>query len=127
MQHPEDRRGVPRRPFLSLIRASLAIAAASAPARGDSPRDEGRTSRSRSARITIVSTMPADTRGLGESGFAALVEVDGHRLPFDTGARPDTARANARGLGIDLSGVSDMILSRPHGDHTGDDRQYPPS
>jgi 7,8-dihydropterin-6-yl-methyl-4-(beta-D-ribofuranosyl)aminobenzene 5'-phosphate synthase len=63
--------------------------------------------------------MLADTKGLGEWGFAALVEADGHRLLFDTGARPDTVLANARELGVDLSGVSDVILSHHHGDHTG--------
>ena len=47
----------------------------SASAQGDSPRAEGRTSRLHSARITILSTMLADTKGLGEWGFAALVEA----------------------------------------------------
>jgi 7,8-dihydropterin-6-yl-methyl-4-(beta-D-ribofuranosyl)aminobenzene 5'-phosphate synthase len=102
-----------------LICAGLSLAGASASAQGDSPRDEGGTSRLRSARITILSTMLADTKGLGEWGFAALVEADGHRLLFDTGARPDTVLANARELDVDLSGVSDVILSHHHGDHTG--------
>jgi 7,8-dihydropterin-6-yl-methyl-4-(beta-D-ribofuranosyl)aminobenzene 5'-phosphate synthase len=63
--------------------------------------------------------MLSDTKGLGEWGFAALVEADGRRLLFDTGARPETVLANARELGVDLSGVSDVILSHHHGDHTG--------
>ena len=119
MRHPEDRRGVSRRPFRLLIWAGVALAGLSASNRGDSPRDKDGTSRIRSARITILSTMLADTKGLGEWGFAALVEADGHRLLFDTGARPDTVLANARELGIDLSGVTDVILSHHHGDHTG--------
>jgi 7,8-dihydropterin-6-yl-methyl-4-(beta-D-ribofuranosyl)aminobenzene 5'-phosphate synthase len=73
----------------------------------------------RSARITILSTMLADTRGLGEWGFAALVEADGRRLLFDTGARPDTVLANARELGVDLSEVTEVVLSHHHRDHTG--------
>ena len=69
--------------------------------------------------MTILSTMLADTKGLGEWGFAALVEADGRRLLFDTGARPETVLNNARELGIDLSGVTDVVLSHHHGDHTG--------
>jgi 7,8-dihydropterin-6-yl-methyl-4-(beta-D-ribofuranosyl)aminobenzene 5'-phosphate synthase len=72
-----------------------------------------------SVNITVLSTMLADTKGLGEWGFAALVEADGHRLLFDTGARPDTVLKNARELGIDLSEVKDVVLSHHHGDHTG--------
>jgi 7,8-dihydropterin-6-yl-methyl-4-(beta-D-ribofuranosyl)aminobenzene 5'-phosphate synthase len=46
-------------------------------------------------KITILSTMLAD-RGIGEWGFAALVESDGHRILVDTGARPETVLSNAR-------------------------------
>ncbi|MDR3634587.1 MAG: MBL fold metallo-hydrolase [Isosphaeraceae bacterium] len=67
----------------------------------------------------ILSTMLADTKGIGEWGFAALVEADGHRLLFDTGARPETVLKNAAELGIDLANVKDVVLSHHHGDHTG--------
>ncbi len=73
--------------------------------------------RVQSLKITILSTMLAD-KGLGEWGFAALVEADGRRWLFDTGARPDTVLQNLRELKIDLSDVSDVILSHNHGDHT---------
>jgi 7,8-dihydropterin-6-yl-methyl-4-(beta-D-ribofuranosyl)aminobenzene 5'-phosphate synthase len=69
--------------------------------------------------VTILSTMLADSAGLGEWGFAALIEADGHRLLFDTGARPETVLTNARELGIDLAGVTDVVLSHHHADHTG--------
>ena len=69
-------------------------------------------------KITTLSTMLAD-EGIGEWGYAALVEVDGHRILFDTGARPRTVLENARELGIDLSSVEDVVLSHNHGDHTG--------
>ncbi|HSE53154.1 MAG TPA: MBL fold metallo-hydrolase [Gemmatimonadales bacterium] len=69
-------------------------------------------------KITILSTMLAD-QGMGEWGFSALVEVDGRRILFDTGLRPETVLQNARELGIDLSGVTDVVLSHHHGDHTG--------
>lgn len=74
--------------------------------------------RVRSLRILVLSTMLADA-GVGEWGFAALVEADGRRILFDTGARPDTVLKNARELGVDLAGVKDVILSHNHGDHTG--------
>jgi 7,8-dihydropterin-6-yl-methyl-4-(beta-D-ribofuranosyl)aminobenzene 5'-phosphate synthase len=75
--------------------------------------------RVRSLRVTVLSTMLTDFHGVGEWGFAALVEVDGRRLLFDTGARPETVLDNARELGIDLSGVTDLVLSHHHWDHTG--------
>ena len=78
-----------------------------------------RHERVRSLKVTVLSTMLADTKGIGEWGFAALVEADGHRLLFDTGARPETVLTNARELGVDLAGVTDVVLSHHHGDHTG--------
>jgi 7,8-dihydropterin-6-yl-methyl-4-(beta-D-ribofuranosyl)aminobenzene 5'-phosphate synthase len=74
--------------------------------------------RVRALKVTILSTMLAD-EGIGEWGFAALVEVDGRSWLFDTGARPETVLANARELKIDLSNITDVILSHNHGDHTG--------
>lgn len=70
--------------------------------------------------ITILSSQVSESvSGLGEWGFAALVEADGRKLLFDTGARPDTVLRNARTLGIDLSDVEDVVLSHNHQDHTG--------
>ncbi len=63
--------------------------------------------------------MLADGPGLGEWGFSALVEVDGHRLLFDTGAHPDVVLKNAQALDIDLTTVPEVILSHNHNDHTG--------
>ena len=71
-----------------------------------------------SLKVTILSTMLADD-GIGEWGFAALVEADGRRILFDTGARPNTVLQNAKELGVDLAGVEEVILSHNHGDHTG--------
>ena len=68
-------------------------------------------------KITILSTMLADD-GIGEWGFSALVEADGHKILFDTGAHPNTVLENAKELKIDLSDVQDVILSHFHDDHT---------
>ena len=83
------------------------------------PVDSGRTQhRVKSLKVTVLSTMLAD-KGLGEWGFSALVEADGRRILFDTGDRPETVLQNARELGVDLSSVTDVVLSHHHGDHTG--------
>ena len=44
----------------------------------------------RSLRVEVLSTMLTSDAGVGEWGFSAVVEADGHRILFDTGARPDT-------------------------------------
>ncbi|HVY45123.1 MAG TPA: MBL fold metallo-hydrolase [Minicystis sp.] len=69
-------------------------------------------------KIEILSTMLAEA-GVGEWGFAAIVDVDGKRLLFDTGRFPDTVKRNARALKIDLEDVDEVVLSHHHGDHTG--------
>ena len=74
----------------------------------------------RSFRVKALSTMLSGNPngGIGEWGFAAIVEVDGQRILFDTGARPDTVLKNAKELGVDLANVKDVILSHNHPDHT---------
>jgi 7,8-dihydropterin-6-yl-methyl-4-(beta-D-ribofuranosyl)aminobenzene 5'-phosphate synthase len=69
-------------------------------------------------KVTVLSTMLSDD-GVGEWGYAALVEVDGRRILFDTGAKLDTVLRNAELLHIDLSTVEDVVLSHNHPDHTG--------
>jgi 7,8-dihydropterin-6-yl-methyl-4-(beta-D-ribofuranosyl)aminobenzene 5'-phosphate synthase len=49
----------------------------------------GMASAVKALKVTVLSTMLADA-GFGEWGYAALVEVDGKRILFDTGANPDT-------------------------------------
>ena len=69
-------------------------------------------------KITVLSTMlVGDREGLGEWGFSALVEADGHRILLDTGSHPETVLENARDLKIDLTDVREVILSHNHWDH----------
>jgi 7,8-dihydropterin-6-yl-methyl-4-(beta-D-ribofuranosyl)aminobenzene 5'-phosphate synthase len=69
-------------------------------------------------KVTLLSTMlVGSTTGLGEWGFSALIEADGHRVLLDTGAHPDTVLQNARDLKIDLSDVSEVVLTHNHWDH----------
>jgi 7,8-dihydropterin-6-yl-methyl-4-(beta-D-ribofuranosyl)aminobenzene 5'-phosphate synthase len=69
-------------------------------------------------KVTILSTMLSDN-GVGEWGFSALVEADGHRILVDTGARPETVLTNVREMNIDLSDVREVVLTHNHDDHTG--------
>ena len=70
-------------------------------------------------KVTTLSTMVVNGKGVGEWGYSALVEVDGKKILFDTGARPETVLQNANEMGIDLSDVEDVFLSHNHWDHTG--------
>jgi 7,8-dihydropterin-6-yl-methyl-4-(beta-D-ribofuranosyl)aminobenzene 5'-phosphate synthase len=69
-------------------------------------------------KVTILSTMLAD-EGIGEWGFAALVESGDHRVLVDTGARPQTVLQNARELHVDLASVQEVVLTHNHDDHVG--------
>jgi 7,8-dihydropterin-6-yl-methyl-4-(beta-D-ribofuranosyl)aminobenzene 5'-phosphate synthase len=70
-------------------------------------------------KITILSTMLADTAGKGEWGFSALVEADGRKILFDAGTDSNLVVDNAKQCGINLSDISTLILSHSHDDHTG--------
>ncbi|HEY6553133.1 MAG TPA: MBL fold metallo-hydrolase, partial [Vicinamibacteria bacterium] len=87
------------------------------PAIASSPQPTTAPSQVSALRIVVLSTMLAEA-GMGEWGFAALVEADGRRILFDTGAHPRTVLDNAKELGIDLSTVEEVVLSHNHGDHT---------
>jgi 7,8-dihydropterin-6-yl-methyl-4-(beta-D-ribofuranosyl)aminobenzene 5'-phosphate synthase len=74
----------------------------------------------RALKVTVLSTMlVAEPTGIGEWGFSALIEADGHRILVDTGARPETVLQNARELNVDLSDVREVILTHNHDDHVG--------
>ena len=73
----------------------------------------------KSLKVTVLSTMLADDYGFGEWGFSALIEADGHRILFDTGTHPNTVLENAKALNVDLSDITEVILSHNHDNHTG--------
>ena len=74
-------------------------------------------------KLTVLSSMLVATGGpsggVGEWGFSGLLEVDGRRILVDTGFRPETVFRNADELHVDLSNVTDVVLTHNHGDHTG--------
>src|ERR1700722_5105504 len=67
------------------------------------------------ALVTNVAGNPHE--GDGEWGYSALVEVDGHKILYDTGASPELVLRNAAVLKIDLHDVEDVVLSHNHWDH----------
>jgi 7,8-dihydropterin-6-yl-methyl-4-(beta-D-ribofuranosyl)aminobenzene 5'-phosphate synthase len=67
------------------------------------------------ALVTNVAGNPRE--GDGEWGYSALVEVDGHKILYDTGASPDLVLKNAAALKIDLHDVEEVVLSHNHWDH----------
>lgn len=72
-------------------------------------------------KLTVLSTMlvGANPGGIGEWGFSGLLEVDGRRLLIDTGLRAETVLHNAEELRVDLSTVTEVVLTHNHSDHTG--------
>ena len=73
-------------------------------------------------KLTVLSTNLVGTNpsgGIGEWGFSGLLEVDGRRVLIDTGFRAETVLRNAEELRIDLSTITDVVLTHNHEDHTG--------
>ncbi len=69
-------------------------------------------------RVTILSSNLASGSTVGEWGLSALVEAEGRCVLFDAGRYPDTVLRNAEVLEVDLSCVTDVVLSHFHSDHT---------
>src|SRR5687768_13733186 len=77
--------------------------------------------RASQVKVTVLSTMLVGNAnaGIGEWGFAAVLEVDGRRLLIDTGARAETVLKNAIELKVDLASITDLAITHNHADHTG--------
>ena len=71
-------------------------------------------------RLTVLSDniLVEREEGLGEHGFALLVETEVGNYLFDTG-RGGTVVHNALVYKRDLGSIQQIILSHGHGDHTG--------
>src|ERR1700692_3986901 len=71
-------------------------------------------------RITVLydafGKNPAMTK---DWGYAALVEIGGKRILFDTGDDPGILAKNAKAKGVDLARLDFAVLSHRHGDHIG--------
>jgi 7,8-dihydropterin-6-yl-methyl-4-(beta-D-ribofuranosyl)aminobenzene 5'-phosphate synthase len=73
-------------------------------------------------KIKVLSEVKAMDGFYSEHGLSFLVEADGKRILFDTGAS-DLFTRNAEKLGINLDDVDDIVLSHGHWDH-GDGLQF---
>jgi 7,8-dihydropterin-6-yl-methyl-4-(beta-D-ribofuranosyl)aminobenzene 5'-phosphate synthase len=69
-------------------------------------------------KITTLSENTAGHDALGEWGLSMLVEADGKKILFDTGAGR-AVLPNAEKMEIDLAGIDCIVLSHGHYDHTG--------
>jgi 7,8-dihydropterin-6-yl-methyl-4-(beta-D-ribofuranosyl)aminobenzene 5'-phosphate synthase len=71
-------------------------------------------------KLTIVYDNEVARAGLqADWGFSCLVEADGRRLLFDTGAKGEVLLANMAVIGLDPQTITDIFISHAHWDHVG--------
>ena len=72
------------------------------------------------ARITVLyDAFGKDPAMIRDWGYAALVEIGGKRILFDTGDDAGTLAQNAKARGVDLARLDFVVLSHRHSDHIG--------
>jgi len=72
------------------------------------------------ARITVLyDAFGKDAAMSKDWGYAALVEIDGKRILFDTGDDPAIFAHNVKAKGVDLARLDFVVLSHRHSDHVG--------
>jgi 7,8-dihydropterin-6-yl-methyl-4-(beta-D-ribofuranosyl)aminobenzene 5'-phosphate synthase len=70
------------------------------------------------ARITVLyDAFGKEAAMTKDWGYAALVEINGKRILFDTGDDPAIFAKNVKAKGIDLTKLDFVVLSHRHGDH----------
>ena len=70
-------------------------------------------------RITVLyDAFGKDAAMTKDWGYAALVEINGKRILFDTGDDPAIFAKNVKAKGVDLTKLDFVVLSHRHGDHT---------
>src|SRR5882672_10348705 len=73
-----------------------------------------------SPRITVLyDAFGKDSMMTKDWGYAALVEISGKRILFDTGDNPEILARNAKAKGVDLKKLDFVVLSHRHADHMG--------
>ena len=72
------------------------------------------------ARITVLyDAFGKDAAMTKDWGYAALVEINGKRILFDTGDDPGILAKNVKAKGVDLTRLDFVVLSHRHSDHVG--------
>lgn len=72
------------------------------------------------ARITVLyDAFGKDANMTKDWGYAALVEVSGKRILFDTGDDPAIFAKNVKAKAVDLTKLDFVVLSHRHSDHVG--------
>jgi 7,8-dihydropterin-6-yl-methyl-4-(beta-D-ribofuranosyl)aminobenzene 5'-phosphate synthase len=72
------------------------------------------------ARITVLyDAFGKDAAMTKDWGYAALVEINGKRILFDTGDDPTILAKNVNAKGVDLTKLDFVVLSHRHSDHVG--------
>src|ERR1700686_2143359 len=72
------------------------------------------------ARITVLyDAFGKDATMTKDWGYAALVEINGKRILFDTGDDPGILAKNVKAKGVDLTRLDFVVLSHRHSDHIG--------
>jgi len=70
------------------------------------------------ARITVLYDAFGNNAAMTKDwGYAALVEIKGKRILFDTGDDPAILAKNAKAKGVDLTKLDFAVLSHRHSDH----------
>ena len=70
------------------------------------------------ARITVLyDAFGKDTTMTKDWGYAALVEINGKRILFDTGDDAAVLAKNVKAKGVDLTKLDFVVLSHRHSDH----------
>jgi 7,8-dihydropterin-6-yl-methyl-4-(beta-D-ribofuranosyl)aminobenzene 5'-phosphate synthase len=86
--------------------------------RGAAGRAADRSSAAAPARITVLYDAFGRPSGMRKDwGYAALLEVAGKRILFDTGDNAEILARNVRAAGTDLSLLDFVVVSHRHGDH----------
>jgi 7,8-dihydropterin-6-yl-methyl-4-(beta-D-ribofuranosyl)aminobenzene 5'-phosphate synthase len=72
------------------------------------------------ARITVLyDAFGKNAATTKDWGYAALVEVNGKRILFDTGDNPEIFARNVKAKGVDLKNLDFVVMSHRYGDHMG--------
>ena len=77
-----------------------------------------RSAAAETPRITVLyDAFGKDAAMTKDWGYAALVEINGKRILFDTGDDPAIFAKNVKAKRVDLTKLDFVVLSHRHGDH----------